>query len=167
MPWVQAVPLSDLPVWKIKLQNDGGAIVLRGMQPAARTRLRSHTCSLRGVFSDAHVVRKNESRLFAPCAALGQPLAALPLLRMPHPPCGEKSATLISRPRGAGIWGAGWEACLLRMSSFVNLCCFAPKGRGVKGGRTGGFLHRMSRCCFDNFNSSRLRARNVGERYLF
>ena len=54
MPWVQAVPLSDLPVWKIKFQNDGGAIVLRGVQPAARTRLRSHTCRLRGVFCHAH-----------------------------------------------------------------------------------------------------------------
>ena len=64
-----------------------------GRQPAARI-IRPplagefHTCGLRSVFSDAHVVRKNDWNLFrvcgreslrrfAPCAALGQPLAAL------------------------------------------------------------------------------------------
>ena len=168
MPRVQAVPLSNLSLRKVRLQNDGGAIVLRGMQPAARTRLRSHTCRLRGVFCHALEIgevppaadeasrfrgsgtigapngrgnrnaatvtaAKNGSRLFAPCAAAWAAVSGFAALRMPHPPCGEKSATLISRPRGAGIWGAGREACLLRMSAFVNLCCFVPKGRGVRG----------------------------------
>ena len=114
MPWVQAVPLSDLPVWKIKLQNDGGAIVLRGVQPAARTRLRSHTCRLRGVFCHAPVAAKNGSRLFAAVR-------------------GGKVCDAVSRPRGAGLGEQDWWI-------------FEPNESVL----------------FDNFNASRLRARNVG-----
>ena len=55
MPWVQAVPLSDLPVWKIKTSKRWRSHRFEGGgQPAARTRLRSHTCRLRGVFCHAH-----------------------------------------------------------------------------------------------------------------
>ena len=54
-------------------------------------------------------------------------------LRMPHPPCGEKSAALRSRPRGAGLGGQDWWI-------------FEPNESVL----------------FDNFNASRLRARNVG-----
>jgi len=76
---------------------------------------------------------KNGSRLFAVCGRLGQPLAALPLY-----------------------------GCRIPLAGKSLRRCFAPQGRGVRRGRTGEFLNRMSRCCFDNFNTSRLRARNVG-----
>ena len=44
------------------LKNAG--IFSRGMQAAARTRFRSHTCGLRSVFSDVHAAGKHDSTLF-------------------------------------------------------------------------------------------------------
>ena len=37
------------------------SIFSRGMQAAARTRFRSHTCGLRSVFSDVHAAGKHDS----------------------------------------------------------------------------------------------------------
>ena len=75
---------------------------------------------------------KNGSRLFAACGRLGQPLAALPLY-----------------------------GCRIPLAGKSLRRCFAPQGRGVRGQDWWIFEPNES-VLFDNFNISRLRARNVG-----
>ena len=76
---------------------------------------------------------KNGSRLFAAVRGAWAAVSGFAALRMPHPPWGEKSAALRSRSRGAGLGGQDWWI-------------FEPNESVL----------------FDNFNASRLRARNVG-----
>lgn len=174
MPWVQAVPLSDLPVWKIKLQNDGGAIVLRGgtaccAHSLALAHLQAERCFLPRAWKLAKRRQRRMKRAsFEEAARLASPTGAGIVMprRRPRqktdqdylPPCGRLGQPLAALP----LYG-----CRIPLAGKSLRRCFAPRGRGIRERRTGGSLHRMSWCCFDNFNASRLRARNVGERYLF
>ena len=128
MPWVQAVPLSDLPVRKV-IQKCEGLAFLRGESALGTHRAKRCKVSLWTHMSSS----ATDQDYLPPCAAAWAAVSGFAALRMPHPPCGEKSATLFRVPRGAGLGGQDWWI-------------FAPNESVL----------------FDNFNASRLRARNVG-----
>ena len=109
MPWVQAVPLSDLPVRKV-IQKCEGLAFLRGESALGTHRAKRCKVSLRTHMSSS----ATDQDYLPPCAAA-------------------KSATLFRVPRGAGLGEQDWWI-------------FEPNESVL----------------FDNFNASRLRARNVG-----
>ena len=147
MPRVQAVPLSDLSLRKVRLQNDDGAIVLRGMQPAARTRLRSHTCRLRGVFCHALEIGEvppaaDEASRFRGSGTIGAPNGR-----------GNRNAETVTAAKNgsrlfapcAAAWAAvsGFAALRMPHPSLAGRSLrrwIAPQGRGDLGCGPGGLL---------------------------
>ena len=57
-------PLPPQPVEKLRHASQKCKHFFEGMQAAARTRFRSHTCGLGSVFSDVHAAGKHDLTLF-------------------------------------------------------------------------------------------------------
>ena len=77
-----------------------GTFLSFNLHPAARTRLRSHTCGARSVFTDAPVAGKNDFSSFAPCAAKS--------------PQGEVSLDFTGKKPGRGAYVCPNSECLKR-----------------------------------------------------